>query len=183
MPAPPICGMPAIGPHEMGKVLWGRDPRVRSHLALRTGGTIESEAAVARALKWLAGHQNDDGSWSLHAFDRAGSCHGQCTMTGNESDTAGTALALLPFLGAGQTHLQGEYTETVARGLRWLVEAQSYEGDLRGRGFGRMYAHGQATIALCEAYALTQDKQLAQPAQKAVDFIVRAQHRRGGWRV
>ena len=137
---------------------------------------------MARALKWLAGHQNSDGSWSLHAFDRAGTCHGQCTMTGNESDTAGTALALLPFLGAGQTHLQGDYTDTVARGLRWLMEAEGYDGDLRGRGYGRMYAHGQAAIALCEAYALTQDKQLAEPAQRAVDFIVRAQHRRGGWR-
>ena len=27
--------LPAIGPHELGKVLLGRDPRVRSHLALR----------------------------------------------------------------------------------------------------------------------------------------------------
>ena len=103
-------------------------------------------------------------------------------MKGNESDTAGTALAHVAVLGHGQTHLQGDYTDTVARGLHWLVEAEGYDGDLRGRGNGRMYAHGQAAIALCEAYALTQDKQLADPAQRAIDYIVRAQHRRGGWR-
>ena len=45
-----------------------------------------------------------------------------------------------------------------------------------------MYAHGQAAIALCEAYALTQDSKLRGPAQLAVDYIVKAQHSRGGWR-
>jgi hypothetical protein len=45
-----------------------------------------------------------------------------------------------------------------------------------------MYAHGQATIVLCEAYALTRDESLRLPAQKAIDFIVHAQHPGGGWR-
>jgi hypothetical protein len=91
-------------------------------------------------------------------------------------------LALLPFLGAGQTHLRGDYTHTVARGLRALMDMQRSDGDLRGRGGGRMYAHGQAAISLCEAYALTQSDNLRDPAQRAVDFIVAAQHEAGGWR-
>jgi hypothetical protein len=45
-----------------------------------------------------------------------------------------------------------------------------------------MYAHGQATIALCEAYALSQAELLKDPAQRAVNFIVAAQHSQGGWR-
>jgi hypothetical protein len=45
-----------------------------------------------------------------------------------------------------------------------------------------MYAQGIATIALCEAYGMTQDASLRQPAQRAVDFICWAQHSAGGWR-
>jgi hypothetical protein len=45
-----------------------------------------------------------------------------------------------------------------------------------------MYAHGQGAIVLCEAYALTGDNMLKEPAQKAIDFIVAAQHAGGGWR-
>jgi hypothetical protein len=45
-----------------------------------------------------------------------------------------------------------------------------------------MYSHGQASIALCEAYALTRDSRLREPAQAALDFIVSSQHPGGGWR-
>ena len=38
-----------------------------------------------------------------------------------------------------------------------------------------MYAQGLATIALCEGYGLSGDKALKEPAQKAIDFIVKAQ--------
>ena len=40
---------------------------------------------------------------------------------------------------------------------------------------GQMYAHGLASIALCEAYAMTHDKDLLAPAQAALDFICFAQ--------
>jgi hypothetical protein len=137
---------------------------------------------VAKGLEWIAQHQNIDGSWSLHNFQHAGECNGRCGNPGMNSDTAGTALALLPFLGSGQTHLRGGYNLPVARGLRWLMDHQKADGDLRGAGGGTMYAHGQATIALCEAYALTRSENLRVPSQKALDFIVAAQHEGGGWR-
>lgn len=165
-----------------GQVLAGRDPAFRGALLASGGGSSGSEAAVARALVWLANHQNADGSWSLNRFGSAGDCHGRCGDTGVESDTSATALALLPFFGSGQTHLRGNYTSTVARGLRALIDMQRPDGDLRGRGQCNMYAHGQAAIALCEAYALTQADNLRQPAQRAIDFIVSAQHVAGGWR-
>jgi hypothetical protein len=46
-----------------------------------------------------------------------------------------------------------------------------------------MYGHGLAAIALCEAYGMTHDRALREPAQAVVDFIVEAQDPRGGgWR-
>ncbi|MGQ9505977.1 MAG: prenyltransferase/squalene oxidase repeat-containing protein [Thermogutta sp.] len=169
-------------PLPAGNIFAGRDPSVRARLLAEGGGTNETEAAVARGLRWLARHQNADGSWSLHAFHLAPGAAGDEDGLGREADVAGTALALLPFLGAGQTHHTGEYRQVVLKGLSWLVQQQKPDGDLRGNGIGDMYAHGQATIVLCEAFAMTRDIQLREPAQKAVDFIVRAQHPRGGWR-
>ncbi len=181
LPPSELSALPAAM-NDPGAVLSGRDPRYRSKLVESEGGTSETEAAVARGLAWIAAHQNSDGSWSLNHFQQAGECLGQCGNPGVQSDTAGTALALLPFLGAGQTHLRGEYSLVVARGLRWLMDHQKADGDLRGAGVGRMYAHGQAAIALCESYALTRAELLHDPAQRAIDFIVAAQHEQGGWR-
>jgi hypothetical protein len=50
------------------------------------------------------------------------------------------------------------------------------------RGGGNMYSHGLATIALCEAYAMTGDPDIAGPAQGALNFVVTSQCRDGGWR-
>ncbi len=147
-----------------------RDPRVRVELIKQEGGTTLTEAAVARGLRWLAQQQQPDGRWRLDG--------------GMRSDSAATSLALLPYLGAGQTHLSGRHKETVARGLRWLVSQQKPNGDLRADSAGNtgMYAHGQGAIVLGEAFLMTGDEALRQPAQKAIDFIVAAQYPDGGWR-
>jgi hypothetical protein len=147
-----------------------RDPRVRVELIKQEGGTTLTEAAVARGLRWLAQQQQADGRWRLDG--------------GVRSDSAATSLALLPFLGAGQTHLSGRHKDAVARGLRWLVGKQRPDGDLRADSQGNtgMYAHGQGAIVLGEAYLMTGDEALRQPAQKALDFIVQAQYPDGGWR-
>jgi len=172
---------PAMQP---GGILSGRNPNFRKTLALQRGGSEETEAAVARGLAWLARHQNANGSWSLDKFHLAPKATSgkQDGLGSVYSDTAATALALMAFLGAGQTHKQGEYQDVVKAGLRWLLYNQGPDGDLRGPGSGRMYAHGMASIVLCEAFAMTGDDTLRVPAQRAIDFIVRAQHPAGGWR-
>ncbi len=160
-----------------------RDPRLRVEIVKHEGGTTLTEAAVARGLRWVARHQNPDGSWSLDRFNRVESCNcgGRASL---HSDMTGTALALLPLLGAGQTHLTGIYKNEVAQGLRWLVQHQKTDGDLRGSSaqYPGMYTHGQATIVLCEAFLMTGDERLRVPAQLALDFIIRAQYLDGGWR-
>ncbi len=169
-----------------GKGLSGRgDPNMRAQLARANGGSDASEAAVAAALKWFADHQLADGGWS---FDhRGGKCNGRCGDPGKLVDArlAATGMALLPFLGAGQTHKQGKYKDTVRMGLYFLgnnMKVTPNGGDMTVGG-GSMYGHGICSIALCEAYAMTQDKQLAAPAQAALNFIIYAQDPvGGGWR-
>src|SRR5262249_19611983 len=99
------------------------------------------------------------------------------------NDVAGTAFGLLPFLGAGMTHKstgkEALYVKTVEKAINWLKRKQGQDGDFGGG----MYAHGLATIAICEAYGLTSDATLKRNAQAALDFIVKAQDQtRGGWR-
>ncbi|MDA1054126.1 MAG: terpene cyclase/mutase family protein [Planctomycetota bacterium] len=166
-----------------GQAVAARDPRIRVEVVKREGGTTLTEAAVARGLRWLAMHQEADGHWSLNSFNHSAGC--SCSgLGGVQSDAAGTSLALLPFLGAGQTHLVGRYRDDVSRGLRWLLKNQREDGDLRANSQGNagMYAHGQAAIVLCEAYMMTGDETLRDPAQRALDFIVAAQNDAGGWR-
>ncbi len=175
----------ALQSHEPQRMFAARDPRLRIEMVRQEGGTTWTEAAVARGLRWLDLHQMPDGRWSLDHFPAAAECDGRCGSEGHiHSDSGATALALLPFLGAGQTHRTGRYRETVKRGLEWLLDHQGDDGDLRydSQGPAGMYAHGQATIVLCEAYAMTGDKKLRRAAQKAVEFIEEAQHRDGGWR-
>ena len=150
-----------------------RNPETRREAAEILGGSKASENAVDRGLQWLAGVQEKDGSWRLDKHN------------GTRATTAGTGLGVLPFLGAGYSHKKGKYKNTVDKALKWLIKHQKKDGDLFLKGESsqhHMYSHGIASIALCEAYALTQDPKLKAPAQKALDFIIAAQNGRGGWR-
>ena len=164
----------------------GRDPKVRARLLYRNGGNMASEKSVRESLLWLARHQLPDGSWN---FDHRHSvCQGRCSNPGETTTAvrAATGLALLPFLGAGQTHiLPGPYREVVQRGILALV--RSMKIDPHGGSFhesgGNMYSHGIASMAICEAYAMTGDPALARPAQLAINYICYAQDPLGGgWR-
>lgn len=165
-----------------GKGVSGRGAKSRADLAKQNGGSDASELAVARALKWLAQHQYADGSWS---FDHTGgNCQGKCGDPGDLADArlAATGMALLPFLGAGNTHKLGKYKETVHAGLYYLTTHANLtkEGaDFTGGG-GAMYGQGIASIALCEAYAMSNDRELQQPAQLALNYIQYSQDQVGG---
>jgi len=166
----------------MSSMLMGRRPGARPGLVAGDGGTDESERAVRFALRWLMAHQREDGSWNFNHHKSR--CQGQCRHPGSEASTvAATALALLPFLGAGHTHEEGEYQEAVRQGLYYLGQralATEHGYDLRER---TMYDQGLVGIVLCEAYAMTGDAGLRGLAQGAIDFIVHAQDPEGGgWR-
>lgn len=171
--------------------------------------TNKSEYAVEAGLKWLAEHQLPDGGWSfnLNIKDnkgQRGTCDGRCSNTSSTSGggpsvyrrelhpsrMAATALALLPFLGAGYTHREGVsgnvYQKSVYAGLEFLKygtrsgeHGNDYRGGILGQG---MYIQGIVTLTFCEAWEMTGDSTLRSYAQEGIRFIEYAQRKDGGWR-
>ncbi len=174
--------------HELPPVYQQRVAPNRLEIAQRCGGGPETEAAVEAALRWLADNQSADGSWNA---DRHGAGREQRVLghdrqgAGVRADTAMTGLAVLAFLGAGYTHQDGPYAETVGRGLEYLIGEQASDGSLAGRStlFAQMYCHGMASLALGEAYAMTGDQKLEPALRRALHFTLAAQDAdSGGWR-
>jgi hypothetical protein len=140
----------------------------------------QTEEAIELGLEFLARSQRKDGRWRLQDYD---------TEVLIRSDTAATALAVLAFQGAGYTHRQFKYATTVSKAVQFLVDNQKADGDLylpqdpASDQNGWLYSHSIAALALCEAYGMTQDPLLREPAQKAVQFMVASQDPQyGGWR-
>src|SRR5262245_59048857 len=152
------------------------------------GASPRTEAAVAAALDWLAAAQSADGRWDADVHgagrERRAVLGHDRGSTGAQADTGITGLALLAFLGAGETHLAGKHRETVQKGLEFLLGSQAGDGSLAGNAelFAAMYCHGIATLALSETYALSGDQRLLPPLQRALQFTVNAQSSAGGWR-
>lgn len=159
----------------------GRGSGNRASAGARYGATRQSERAVAAALNWLARHQTADGCWQ---FDPPADAKKGFADPGTwKSDAGATALALLPFLGAGQTHAsKGPYQKTIGLGMDWLMKHQKADGDLSDGGSPKMLSHALATLVLCEAYGGTGDKTVGKAAQKAIQFIAASQDAKtSGW--
>jgi hypothetical protein len=160
----------------------------RDQVVAQHGGSARTEAAVNKALRWLASAQEADGRWNPARYgggresqalghDRGGA--------GARADTGISGLALLAMLGAGHTHRRGDYRPTVNRGLDFLIASQHPNGNLGGNAepFAFMYCHGMATLAMSEALAMTGDEKLREPVRKAIAYTLYAQNRTtGGWR-
>jgi hypothetical protein len=175
----------SIGKHRPGRIGPGGprgDPAVAP--------TERTERAVLEGLRWLARHQTPDGHWGAPALREMCLPGMGCVAVDQETspyyDVGLTSLALLAYLGAGHGHNSRVFTadtvvpqkrvmgEIVRRGLEWLVDAQREDGSF-GAGRTHMYNQALATMALCEAYGLTQNRNWRAPAQRAVDFLVAAQ--------
>jgi len=144
-----------------------RQPRLKTKFLEQGGGSAETEAAVQRALTWLAKEQKADGSWGLPEGGYV---------------TGVTGIALLAFLGSGQTPASPEHGTSIRNGLRYLLSVQDREGCVGERGMKYLLGHAIATAALAEALAMSNAGQDAKPVQKAVDFLISAQNPGKGWR-
>lgn len=178
-------------PGQVGKgdSIGGRTVVGRAKKAMAGGGNNESEAAVERALKWIASVQAKDGGWN---FDTKG-INPAVTEPGSadKARSGATAMALLPFLAAGYTHKdKSQYQQVVYKGLDFLTTNynKKYSNAQAGtyswfEDQGTMYSHGLAAMTMCEAYGMTKDKALMPYAQGGVNFITASQDPAGGgWR-
>lgn len=161
----------------VGSPLSGREEGGKKALLAAYGGTATTEAAVREGLLWLKRNQQKDGSWSLLGPYSDGAPY-------NDNKVAATAMALLAFQGAGHTHRTGEFKDVVAKGWSALLKMQNADGFFEcDTGYNqRLYAQAQATIAVCEIFGMTQDKEFKDPARSAVNWAIAAQSSSGGWR-
>jgi hypothetical protein len=152
----------------------------RKELVEKYGGSVATEAAVDRALQWLAYHQEPDGHFDSEKYEADA-----------KADVAVTSLALLSFLGAGHTERVGTYKDNVRRLVQWLIQKQGEDGllfeltDAPGhRAIG--YPTAIATLALCEAAGMCHVPETVAAAQKAINYAQRHQHvkddQKLGWR-
>ncbi|HXG60569.1 MAG TPA: hypothetical protein VNO22_04275, partial [Planctomycetota bacterium] len=153
-----VVGGGGGGGGRYGSRLGGKEEAVK-----RGGGDPFSQGAVTDALRWLARHQNADGSWSATGYVRQcrqGSC---LPNPGHEDFDAGvTGLSLLAFLGAGYSHLSKDtydgicFGDVVRKGLQWMMSHQDPEGCIGSRNAQKyMYNHTICALAMSEAYGLT----------------------------
>ncbi|HUE72199.1 MAG TPA: prenyltransferase/squalene oxidase repeat-containing protein [Pirellulaceae bacterium] len=173
----PNRGVDTVVAPTVGLALSGRQEGGKKALLAAYGGTETTEAAVREGLLWLKRNQHRDGSWSLLGPYADGAPY-------NDNKVAATAMALLAFQGAGHTHREGEFKDVVAKGWAALLKMQNADGFFEcDTGYNqRLYAQGQAMIAVCEIYGMTQDKEFKEPALKAVKWAIHAQSPSGGWR-
>lgn len=175
----PGAAVAAAAAPAVGALLDGRSEGRREALVNTFGGSSETEAAVAKALAWLAKQQDKkDGLWSLQGpYVDGGS---------QENRLAATAMALLAFQGAGNTPREGRYKAVVAKAWKALVAKQLPDGhfDISPPipSHHSLYSHAQVTIAACELFGMTKNGFHAEPARRAISYAVAAQGKNGAWR-
>jgi hypothetical protein len=138
------------------------------------GGSKGSESAVEAGLRWLKRHQSPNGMWDPVGYpancEENPKCEAGSTSSGNVN-AAMTGYAVLCFLGAGYDHKSpNKFRETVKKGVEYLVSAQAADG-----GWGRNYENGICAMAVAEAFAMTGDTDLKDPAQRSMNKVMETQ--------
>lgn len=149
------------------------------------GGGKASQKAVEWGLEWLKRHQDDRGYWSCAHFSNKCETN-QCDGEGDQSHDVGvTGLALLAFLGSGNTVNTGKYKAVVRKGLKYLMDIQNAENGCFGEPNSHqafLYDHSIATLAMTEGYGLSKWPMLKEPAQKGINFIHASRNPYKAWR-
>lgn len=170
--APPKKNAPAAGKKGLGKsgfTLQERagalDSEAREYL-----GNAKTEAAVKKALKYLADTQNADGSWGDSRYS---------------SDVGIVGLCSLAFMSAGHQPDRGPYGQVLRKAADYLAKHAQRTGLIynpQAAAGPPMYGHGFATLALAELYGMSRRTDLRDKLEKAVTLILNTQNPEGGWR-
>ena len=126
----------------------------------------EIDETYRKGLEFLAEKQEETGCWTDNSY-------------GSQPGVVG--MAILAFLARGDDPEFGPYRLHVKRAMNFLLKQQNQETGYIGSS---MYNHGFATLALAEAYGLTNDLRLGPALEKASKLIVSSQksNPKGGWR-
>jgi hypothetical protein len=150
----------------------------------------QAPSAIQDGLRWLARHQNPDGSWSASTLPERCQKDHPCfekDLQRNDHYAEGiTGLAVVCFLRNGlEPDSKVEFVDSapearfkagdvVTRALGWLCARQNPDGSFTPkRPF--LYNEAMATLAVVEAYARTRDARWKAPAQKGLDLLQDAQ--------
>jgi len=135
-------------------------------------------AACEGGLAWLATRQNDNGSWTCKiGYKLFDDYHGE-----DGQDVGVTALCGMAYLGSGYLPDRGKYGRVVSKALDFiLANVREEDGYITSNG-SRMYSHAFATMFLAEVHGTTPRSDLRLKLKRAVDLVVNAQNREGGWR-
>lgn len=122
-----------------------------------------------KGIQFLQKTQGKDGSWAEGGTDSYG---GQPAVVG---------LAVLTMLAHGDDPNTGPYSETIKRGLDFILNHMNRDNGYIG---GSMYNHGFGTLALAEAYGVVDDPRLGPALTQAVALILNSQKNNpmGAWR-
>jgi len=131
--------------------------------------TPAMEESVQRGLRYLAGLQNDDGSFGRGQFAKHAGI---------------TALCGLAFMADGHLPGRGAYGDNVRKALDFVLSSATETGLLAAENsHGPMYGHGFATLFLGEIYGMNnEDARVRDALTRAVELIINSQNQEGGWR-
>ena len=152
------------------------------------GGTgSPTDAAVMAGLEWLRDHQSPDGMWDCDRFMDEDKYNDKPASDGGGdaiNDVGVSGLALLAFLGNGNTTSRGPFHEEVAKGVNWLRGQQDGHTGLIGEEVGNptLYNHSIAAMALGEACVMGKSVTLRRNLRKSSNLILNAQNPYGAWR-
>ncbi|MHC4839804.1 MAG: prenyltransferase/squalene oxidase repeat-containing protein [Planctomycetota bacterium] len=170
-----------------------------AHRRARGGGGRPHDDRTKAALEWLKDHQNRAGHWSATTFSDDSvrksakkTYNIEFVDVGEEDGDKGweqttdiglTGLSLLAFVGAGFDHTMGPFQNTCRNAILYLRRNQGQDGCFGPQEDDHfVYNHSICTMAMAEAYGLSGQAVLKPVADKAVDFILRAQNPGFGWR-
>ncbi|MDA0372460.1 MAG: hypothetical protein O2865_01620 [Planctomycetota bacterium] len=133
------------------------------------------QATLEAGFRWIAENQSEDGRWDADSADAGGAA---------VHDVGVTGLALLALLGEGNTPKAGPRAGAVEKGLAWLMGQQDPKTGLIGTTSSQtfIYDHAIATLALVEAFGLTEDAKRKPAAQAAINYLERHRNPYQVWR-
>ena len=130
----------------------------------------ETEQSIDRGLKYLAAHQNQDGSFGSGGYGR---------------NVAVCGLAGMAFMAHGSAPNRGPYGENVQRCTDYILSRAQDSGFIiadEAASHGPMYGHGFATLFLAEVYGMSPDPEIRDVLTRSIKLIVDTQNSEGGWR-